>query len=242
MKKKTIVSLTIAFCFSILGLTGLLMWLGLDQWHPVQTLHVLFGLGFFGFAVFHISNNWKSITSYAKPPQKKALSKEVKIVFVGFAILFIGGILELPPFVALAYKIRAAISTPPPGEMQPFDEKHETEEVRATFNAYISETLANKTIENDVLFATNDALLLVQNGTSFSPAKATATLYQHSAASTFDTAEVKIHTSPYYAITSFKWITTDSLNNLRSFGSENQVLIKEDNTWKIQQINRHLSR
>lgn len=60
------VSLLIGLCFVVMSISGLLLYFGQKQWHPVETLHILFGVIFLAFAIFHIKNNWKSIQAYSK--------------------------------------------------------------------------------------------------------------------------------------------------------------------------------
>jgi len=62
MKKKNIISLSVAFAFLALSITGILLYVK-QKAHAVEMTHTIFGLIFVSFAVFHIVNNWSSITA-----------------------------------------------------------------------------------------------------------------------------------------------------------------------------------
>ncbi len=87
MKKKNLISLTIAFAFLILGISGILLWLK-QKSHPIEMAHTVFGLLFVGFAIFHIINNWDSIKGYSKRKKTGSFQKE----FI-FALAISAGIL-----------------------------------------------------------------------------------------------------------------------------------------------------
>lgn len=103
MKTKNLISLTIAFCFVIMSISGLFLYFGQKEWHAIETLHILFGVIFLGFAFFHILNNWSSITGYSKSKREGTWQKELKVAAGIFAIFLIGGSLEVEPFMALAH-------------------------------------------------------------------------------------------------------------------------------------------
>jgi undecaprenyl pyrophosphate phosphatase UppP len=63
-KKKNIISLTIAFAFLSIAITGLLLYFAIKS-GPVTAIHVAFGLLFIGFAIFHIKNNRASKKAYS---------------------------------------------------------------------------------------------------------------------------------------------------------------------------------
>jgi hypothetical protein len=103
MKSKNLISLTIAFCFIVMSISGLLLYFGQKQWHPVETLHILFGVIFLGFAIFHVLNNWSSIKGYAKNRKENKWQKELMVAASIFGIFLIGGSLEVPPFMQMAH-------------------------------------------------------------------------------------------------------------------------------------------
>jgi SnoaL-like domain/Domain of unknown function (DUF4405) len=103
MKSKNLISLMIAFCFLIMSISGILLYLGQKQWHPVETLHILFGMIFLGFAIFHILNNWTSIKAYSRSKNEGKWHKEILVVVLVFVVFLIGGSLEVQPFKFLAF-------------------------------------------------------------------------------------------------------------------------------------------
>jgi hypothetical protein len=97
MKKKNIISLSIALAFLFLSVTGLLLYFGLKP-EFVTAVHVLLGLVFIGFAIFHIRNNWPSLKVYSKDRKEGGIKKEF-LVAAGVVIVFvIGAGFGLPPF------------------------------------------------------------------------------------------------------------------------------------------------
>jgi Domain of unknown function (DUF4405) len=102
MKSKNIISLTIAFIIVCLGTTGLLLYFGLKP-QAVTAIHVLFGLLFIGFIIFHIKNNWSSLKVYTKERKSSIIHKEVYLA-AGIAIVVLTGAgFNLPPFGALVH-------------------------------------------------------------------------------------------------------------------------------------------
>ncbi len=97
MKRKNIISLTISLAFLSLSTTGLLLYFGLKP-EAVTTIHVLMGLLFTGFAVFHIKNNWGSLTAYSKERKEGKIKKEFFIAAALVAVFLIGAGFNLPPF------------------------------------------------------------------------------------------------------------------------------------------------
>ena len=90
MKSKQVISLSIAFAFLALSLTGILLYIK-QKTHEIEITHTVFGLCFIGFAIFHIINNWGSIRGYSYEKLKSAWSKEIKIVGIAFVVLLVGG-------------------------------------------------------------------------------------------------------------------------------------------------------
>jgi hypothetical protein len=111
MKKKNLISLSVAFAFLSLSITGLLMYIGKKN-HGVETIHVIFGLTFISFAIFHIINNWSSIVSYTKGSGRK-IQKEFIIVFVLFIVFVIGAGFDVPPFEPIAEAGKALFRSGP---------------------------------------------------------------------------------------------------------------------------------
>jgi hypothetical protein len=102
MKRKNLVSLTIAFAIVCSGMTGLLLYFGLKP-QAVTAIHVLFGLLFVGFVIFHIKNNWSSLKVYTKERKSSAIHKEFYLA-AGIAIVVLAGAgFNLPPFGELVH-------------------------------------------------------------------------------------------------------------------------------------------
>jgi hypothetical protein len=100
MKNKNLVSLTIGFAFLVMSITGLLLYFNLKFG---ETLHIIFGLIFFGFAIFHIVNNWTSITGYSKSRKTNSIQKEFWVALGIFALFLAGGAAEIEPFKTMAH-------------------------------------------------------------------------------------------------------------------------------------------
>ena len=62
MKNKNLVSLTIAIAFFLLATTGILLYVK-QKAHFIEMTHTIFGLVFISYAIFHIFNNWDSIST-----------------------------------------------------------------------------------------------------------------------------------------------------------------------------------
>ncbi|MBK8776409.1 MAG: DUF4405 domain-containing protein [Saprospiraceae bacterium] len=91
MKSKQVISLSIAFAFLALSLTGILLYIK-QKTHEIEITHTVFGLCFIGFAIFHILNNWSSIRGYSYEKLKSAWSKEIKIVGIAFVVYWLVGL------------------------------------------------------------------------------------------------------------------------------------------------------
>lgn len=100
MKNKNLVSLTIGFAFLVMSITGLLLYFNVKFG---ETLHIIFGLIFFGFAIFHIVNNWASITGYSKSRKTNSIQKEFWVALGIFALFLAGGAAEIEPFKTMAH-------------------------------------------------------------------------------------------------------------------------------------------
>lgn len=78
MKSRNYTSLTIAFAFIAIAITGLSLYFGVKS-EAIETIHVLFGWIFTGFAIAHIWFNFKSIRNYSKDRKTKLAKKELII-------------------------------------------------------------------------------------------------------------------------------------------------------------------
>lgn len=110
MKRKNIISLSVAFAFLSLSITGILLYIK-QKAHAVEITHTIFGLIFVGFAVFHIVNNWSSITGYSKERTPGKFKKEFIIVFLVFGVVLAGTASEILEPVAEAGKFLAPKKT-----------------------------------------------------------------------------------------------------------------------------------
>jgi hypothetical protein len=106
MKRKNIISLSVAFAFLSLSITGILLYIK-QKAHAVEITHTVFGLIFVGFAIFHIVNNWSSITGYSKERTSGKFKKEFIIAFLVFGIVLAGTASEILEPVAEAGRIFA---------------------------------------------------------------------------------------------------------------------------------------
>jgi len=97
MRKKNIISLFIALAFLFLAGSGLLLYFGLKP-EAVTAIHVLLGLLFVGFAIFHINNNWGSLKTYTKERKQGKVKKEFLVAAVVISIFLLGAGFSLPPF------------------------------------------------------------------------------------------------------------------------------------------------
>lgn len=87
MKKKNIISLSIAFAFFVLGLSGILLYIK-QKPHFVEMTHTIFGLIFVCFALFHIINNWGSLKNYSKDKTTGSFKKELIVAgLIGLIVL-----------------------------------------------------------------------------------------------------------------------------------------------------------
>ncbi len=102
MKRKNIISLTISFAVVCSGVTGLLLYFGLKP-QAVTAIHVLFGLLFIGFIIFHIRNNWSSLKVYTKERKGSAIHKEFYLAAGIAIVVLVGAGFNLPPFAELVH-------------------------------------------------------------------------------------------------------------------------------------------
>ncbi len=120
MKRKNIISLSVAFAFLALSITGILLYIK-QKAHAVEITHTIFGLLFVGFAVFHIVNNWSSITGYSKERKSGKIQKELIVAGLAFFVILGAAATELLEPVAEAGRIFAA-KKPPKAKQLIFNE------------------------------------------------------------------------------------------------------------------------
>ena len=134
MKRKNIISLSVAFAFLSLSITGILLYIK-QKAHAVEITHTIFGLIFVGFAIFHIINNWSSITGYSKTrtsdktPSK--FKKEFIVAFLVFGVVLAGTASEILEPVAEAGKFLAP-KRPPRAEKLSFEEVKTNQDSKGT--------------------------------------------------------------------------------------------------------------
>lgn len=125
MKKKNFISLTIVFAFMVLSISGILLWVK-QKAHPIEMAHTIFGLTFVGFAIFHIINNWDSITGYSKSKKTGSIQKEFIIAGIIALALLVGALTEVLEPVAEFGRIFAKGGKPKNFGVQ-FEEKKTNE-------------------------------------------------------------------------------------------------------------------
>jgi len=94
MKKKNLVSLSISLAFLTLATTGLLLYVK-QKPHFVEMTHTIFGLLFITVAIFHIVNNWASLTTYMRDRNTGSIQKELIVALVMVGTLIILSVTEV---------------------------------------------------------------------------------------------------------------------------------------------------
>jgi Domain of unknown function (DUF4405) len=130
MKRKNIISLSVAFAFLSLSITGILLYIK-QKAHAVEITHTIFGLIFVGFAVFHIINNWSSITGYSKEKKSGKFQKEFIIASLVFGVVLVGTVTEVLEPVAEAGRMLAP-KRPPRAEKLSFEEVKTNQDLQGT--------------------------------------------------------------------------------------------------------------
>lgn len=130
MTKKNLISLSVAFSFLALSVTGILIYLKQSP-EPIKITHTIFGLVFVGFAIFHILNNWSSIVAYSKARQTGKFQKEFWAAGGIFMLLLIGGLTGVLEPVAEAGRFFAG-NRPPRVEKLSFDQISTNKDVKGT--------------------------------------------------------------------------------------------------------------
>ncbi|MCU0443531.1 MAG: DUF4405 domain-containing protein [Microscillaceae bacterium] len=111
MKSKNLISLSVAFAFFTLAITGILLYIK-QKAHFIEITHTIFGLAFVGFAIFHIINNWSSLTSYTQSRATRGIQKEFWTVSILGILVLAGGLTEVLEPIAEAGKVFAAKRPP----------------------------------------------------------------------------------------------------------------------------------
>lgn len=94
MKKKNLVSLSIALAFLTLATTGILLYIK-QKPHFVEMTHTIFGLLFVTVAIFHIVNNWGSLKAYMRDRNTGSIQKELIVSLVVIGALIILSVTEV---------------------------------------------------------------------------------------------------------------------------------------------------
>lgn len=144
MKKKNIISLSIAFAFFVLGTSGILLYIK-QKPHFVEMTHTIFGLIFVSFAIFHIVNNWGSLKNYSKDKTTGSFKKELLVAgIIGLIVLTLSVTEVLEP-VAEFGKIFAPKRGPRPDAGISFQEKSTLDST----NGQAATFILQKTKENE---------------------------------------------------------------------------------------------
>ncbi len=130
MKRKNIISLSVAFAFLSLSITGILLYIK-QKAHAVEITHTIFGLIFVGFAIFHIVNNWSSITGYSRERKSGKFQKEFIVAFLVFGVVLAGTASEILEPVAEAGKVFAK-KRPPRPESLSYEEIKTNQDLKGT--------------------------------------------------------------------------------------------------------------
>jgi hypothetical protein len=166
MTKKNLISLSVAFSFLALSVTGILIYLKQSP-HAVKITHSIFGLVFVGFAIFHILNNWSSIVGYSKERKSGKYQKEFWVAGAIAVLLLIGGLTEVLEPIAEAGRFFA--EKRPRIEKLSFDQISTNKDVKGTHLSLMIQK--NKGVDFPVIaiWVTDSAQHLVEN--LFVPAK-----------------------------------------------------------------------
>lgn len=169
MKSKNLVSLSVAAVFTVLSITGLLIYLGQGN-HFVEHTHAWFGVLFFGAAVFHIINNWSLIKGYSTDRRRGGIKRELILPVAVVALFVAGTAFDWPVFKDLANAGKNAFRP----------EKPKKEGLsKMTIDSIARQMVATRTGANaqSIQFDTTTALsetVIVAQGTASSPAAGTA--------------------------------------------------------------------
>ena len=166
MIRKNIISLSVAFAFLSLSITGILIYIK-QKPHAVTITHTIFGLLFVGFAVFHILNNWDSIKGYSKDRASGGWHKELMLVAAVFGIVLIASVTELLEPIAEAGRIFA--KKKPKTAKLVFDEIQTNQDLKGTTLRVLIEKNKNAEMPIITIWAEDSARNFREN--LFVPAK-----------------------------------------------------------------------
>lgn len=176
MKPKSLVSLSVAFAFLVLSVTGLLIYFAQGS-HAVEHIHAWFGILFVGAAVFHIVNNWSSIIGYSRDRRTGGIRREF-VAPVVLAVVFTAGIgFDWPVFSKLANAGKELVRGPRP-KREPLAQTTVDSIAEATERAYVRAQTQSDTaglaplLANTVSFATEDGTVLNRSNVLTKPALA----------------------------------------------------------------------
>jgi hypothetical protein len=144
MKKKNIISLSIAFAFFVLGTSGILLYIK-QKPHFVEMTHTIFGLIFVSFAIFHIVNNLGSLKNYSKDKTTGSFKKELLVAFSIGLIVLVLSVTEVLEPVAEFGRIFAPKRGPRPDAGISFQEKTTLDST----NGQAATFILQKTKENE---------------------------------------------------------------------------------------------
>lgn len=86
MKNKSYLTLFMAYCFVVIAITGIMMYL-LRHSNTTSAIHTTLGLLFLAFVGFHVKNNWSSLKAYSIKRKKATISKAfVVVLLAGLAV------------------------------------------------------------------------------------------------------------------------------------------------------------
>ena len=147
MKKKNIISLSIAFAFVVLGTSGILIYIKQKR-HFVEMTHTIFGLIFFGFAIFHIVNNWGSLKNYSKDKTTGAFKKELLVASIIGLIVLTLSVTEVLEPVAEFGRIFAPKRGPRPDAGISFQEKTTLDSTNGVATTFILQKVKDQEAAN----------------------------------------------------------------------------------------------
>ena len=147
MKKKNIISLSIAFAFVVLGTSGILLYIK-QKPHFVEMTHTIFGLIFFGFAIFHIVNNWGSLKNYSKDKTTGAFKEELLVASIIGLIVLTLSVTEVLEPVAEFGRIFAPKRGPRPDAGISFQEKTTLDSTNGVATTFILQKVKDQEAAN----------------------------------------------------------------------------------------------
>lgn len=248
MKSKHLISLTISFCFIIMSFSGLMLYFGQKQWHAIETLHIIFGVVFFGFAIFHILNNWGSIKGYSKERTTKKWTKEIGITALVFSVFLIGGSLEVQPFKAMAHGGKQLFGgkkkRQDPNEK---DNPKDLETIQLLLNNYEKSVNTVDTALAAKVWQTDDNVAIVNNVNSINGWENVVDSFYFKIKTDFSNLKLTIKNPVIHTKGNVGWVSFDSVfdgekggETVHWEGRETQVLEKSGKgateSWKIVQV------